>query len=51
MHGFAYVFRIIRIVVYDMGGCHVSVVIDPGYVNCFCGCVMDFCDVFRVFLG
>ena len=25
-----YAFRIIRIVVYDMGGCHTSVVIDPG---------------------
>ena len=25
-----YAFRIIRIVVYDVGGCHTSVVIDPG---------------------
>ena len=25
-----YAFRIIRIVVYDMGGCHISVVINPG---------------------
>ena len=25
-----YVFGIIRIVVYDVGGCHMSVVIDPG---------------------
>ena len=37
-----YVFRIIRIVVYDVGGCHMSVIIDPGEVNCVCGCVMDF---------
>ena len=25
-----YAFRIVRIVVYDMGGCHMSIVIDPG---------------------
>ena len=25
-----YAFRIVRIVVYDVGGCHMSVVIDPG---------------------
>ena len=25
-----YAFRIIHIVVYDVGGCHMSVVIDPG---------------------
>ena len=25
-----YAFRFIRIVVYDMGGCHMSIVIDPG---------------------
>ena len=37
-----YVFRIVRIVVYDVGGCHMSVVIDPGEVDCFCGCVMNF---------
>ena len=37
-----YAFRIVCIVVYDMGGCHMSVVINPGAVNCFCGCVMDF---------
>ena len=30
MHGFAYVFGIVQIVVYDVGGCHMSVVIDPG---------------------
>ena len=35
-------FRIIQIVVYDVGGCHMSVVIDPGEVDCFCGCVMNF---------
>ena len=37
-----YAFGIIQIVVYDMGGCHMSVVINPGWVNCFCGCVMYF---------
>ena len=37
-----YAFRIVWVVVYDMGGCHMSVVIDPGEVNCVCGCVMDF---------
>ena len=37
-----YVFGIIQIVIYDMGRCHMSVVIDPGEVNCFCGCVMKF---------
>ena len=37
-----YAFRIIQIVVYDMGGCHMSVVINPGEVDCFCGCVMNF---------
>ena len=37
-----YAFGIVRIVVYDMGGCHMSLVIDPGEVNCVCGCVMDF---------
>ena len=37
-----YAFGIIWIVVYDVGGCHMSVVIDPGEVNCFCGCVMNF---------
>ena len=46
-----YVFVIDRIVVYDVGGCHMSVVIDPGEVDCFCGCVMNFYDVFSVFLG
>ena len=25
-----YTFRIVRIVVYDVGGCHMSIVIDPG---------------------
>ena len=25
-----YAFRIVQIVVYDVGGCHTSVVIDPG---------------------
>ena len=29
-------------IVHIMGGCHMSVVIDPGEVNCFCGCVMNF---------
>ena len=37
-----YAFGIIHIVVYDVGGYHMSVVIDPGEVNCICGCVMDF---------
>ena len=37
-----YAFGIVRIVVYDVGGCHMSVIIDPGEVNCVCGCVMDF---------
>ena len=36
-----YAFGIIWIVVYDVGGCHMSVVIDPGEVNCVCDCVMD----------
>ena len=37
-----YAFGIVRIVVYDVGGCHMSVVIDPGEINCFCSCVMIF---------
>ena len=37
-----YTFRIIQIVVYDMGGCHMCVLIDPGEVDCVCSCVMDF---------
>ena len=37
-----YAFGIIQIVVYDVGGCYMSVVIDPGEVNCVYGCVMDF---------
>ena len=37
-----YVFRIIRSVVYDVGGYHMSVVIDLGEVDCVCGCVMNF---------
>ena len=37
-----YAFGVIRNVVYDMGGCHTSVLINPGEVNCVCGCVMDF---------
>ena len=37
-----YAFRIIRIVVYDVEGCHMSVVIDPGEVDCFCSCGMNF---------
>ena len=37
-----YAFRIVRIAVYDVGGCHLSVVIDPGEVDCFCSCVMNF---------
>ena len=28
-----YAFGIVQIVVYDVGGCHMSVVIDPGEVN------------------
>ena len=46
-----YAFGIVWIVVYDVGGCHMSLVINPGEVNCFCGCVMNFYDVFSVFLG
>ena len=46
-----YAFRIIRIVVYDVGGCHMSVVIDPGDVDCFCGCVMNFMMFFSIFSG
>ena len=37
-----YAFGIIQIVGYDVGGCHMSVVIDYGEVNCFCSCVMNF---------
>ena len=37
-----YAFGIIRIVVYDVGGCHMSVLIDPDVVHCFCSCVMNF---------
>ena len=37
-----YAFGIVQIVVYDVGGCHMSVVIDPGEVDCVCSCVMDF---------
>ena len=39
-----YAFGIIQIVVYDVGGCHMSVVIDPG-------CVMNLYDVFSIFSG
>ena len=35
-------FGIIQIDVYDMGGCHMSVVIDPSEVDCVSSCVMDF---------
>ena len=42
MHSFACMFGIIWIVVYDVGGCHMSVLIDPGEVDCFCECVMNF---------
>ena len=45
-----YAFRIVQIVVYDMGGCHMSIVIDPGEVDCVCDCVMDFMLFFSVFL-
>ena len=37
-----YAFGIVWIVVYDVRGCHMSVVIDPGEVDCVCSCVMDF---------
>ena len=30
---YIYVFGFVRIVVYDMGGCHMCVVIDPGEVG------------------
>ena len=46
-----YAFGIIWIVVYDVGGCHMSVAINPGEVDCFCSCVMDFYNVFSVFSG
>ena len=46
-----YAFGVVRIVVHDVGGCHMCIVIDPGWVNCVWGCVMDFCDVFSVFSG
>ena len=46
-----YVFGVVRIVVHDVGGCHMCIVIDPGWVNCVWVCVMDFCDVFSIFLG
>ena len=32
-------FRLLFIA-YDVGGCHMSVVIDLGEVDCVCGCVM-----------
>ena len=37
-----YAFGIVQIVVHDVGGCHMSVVINPGEVDCVCSCVMDF---------
>ena len=37
-----YAFGIVWIVVYDMGKCYLSIVIDPGEVDCICGCVMNF---------
>ena len=37
-----YAFGIVLIVVYAVGGCHMSVVLDPDEVNCVCGCFMDF---------
>ena len=37
-----YGFGIIQIVVYNVGGCYMGVVINPGEVDCFCGCVMNF---------
>ena len=44
-----YTFGIIQIVVYDVGGCHISVENDFGEVNCFCGCVMNFMMFFLVY--
>ena len=37
-----YAFEDIWIVLYDVGGCHMSVVINPGKVDCVYGCVVDF---------
>ena len=45
-----YAFGIVQIVVYDVGGCHMSVVINHGEVDCFCGCVMNFV-MFLVYFG
>ena len=45
-----YAFGIVWIVVYDIGGCHMSVIIDPGEVDCLWLCY-GFYDVFSVFLG
>ena len=45
-----YAFRSIWIVVYDMGECHMCVVIDPGEVDCICSCVVVFM-MFLVFWG
>ena len=46
-----YVFGDVRIVVYDVGECHVSVVINPDGDRLSLWLCMDFCDVFSVFLG
>ena len=46
-----YAFGVVCIVVHDVGRYHMCIVIDPGYVDFFCDCVMNFCDVFSVFLG
>ena len=47
-----YAFGVVRIVVHDVGGCHMCIVIDPGWVDCVWVCVLNFfCDVFSVFSG
>ena len=46
-----YAFGVVWIVVHDVGGCHMCVVINPGWVDCVWVCVMNFCNVFSVFSG
>ena len=46
-----YVFRGVQIDVYDVGGCHISVVIDPDRDRLSLQLCINFCDVFSVFSG
>ena len=46
-----YVFGDVWIVVYDVGGCHMSVVINPDRDQLSLRLCIDFYDVFSVFLG